>query len=78
MSLRFNGEYDELKRIVDSLKFTGEWSESENPTCVQFRTKDGAILNWFPTTGTINFQGPDPAKSRVASKVRIAPPFPGP
>lgn len=70
MGIHFGGEYDELKRIVASLNLPGEWSEAKD--CVQFRTKDGAVLNWFPTTGTINFQGPDPAKSRVAAKVRIA------
>lgn len=71
MAIHFGGEYDDLKRIVAGLKFAGEWSE---PTkgCVQFRTKDGAIINWFTTTGTINFQGADPTKSRLQAKLTAA------
>ena len=71
MAIHFGGEYDDLKRIVASLKYTGEWSE---PTkgCVQFRARDGAIFNWFTGTGTINFQGPDPAKTKLQTKLTAA------
>jgi predicted nucleotide-binding protein len=62
------GEYDALRRMIADLKYTGEWDE---PTkgCIRFRSKDGAILNWFPKTGTVNFQGPDPQKSKLQSKI---------
>src|SRR5438034_9878164 len=71
MPIHFGGEYDDLKRIVASLKVAGEWSE---PTkgCVQFRARDGAIFNWYLTTGTINFQGPDPAKTKLQGKLTAA------
>ncbi len=71
MAIHFGGEYDELKRLVAGMKCVGEWSE---PTkgCVRFRTRDGAIFNWFTTTGTINFQGPDPAKAKLEAKLTAA------
>lgn len=71
MGIHFGGEYDDLKRIVAGLKYAGEWSE---PTkgCVQFRARDGAIFNWFMTTGTINFQGPDHAKRKLEGKLTAA------
>src|SRR6266550_6585530 len=71
MAIHFGGEYDELKRLVAGMKCVGEWSE---PTkgCVRFRTRDGATFNWFTTTGTINFQGPDPAKSKLEAKLKAA------
>jgi hypothetical protein len=39
---------------------TGQWRELKNGH-KQFRTKGGAILNWWESTGTIQFQGRDPA-----------------
>ncbi len=71
MSIHFHGEYDDLKRIVASLRIAGEWSE---PTtgCAQFRARDGAIFNWYLTTGTINFQGPDAAKTKLQRKLTAA------
>src|SRR5438105_3854532 len=71
MGIHFGGEYDELQRLVAGMKIVGEWSEPSKG-CVRFRTKDGAIFNWFTTTGTINFQGPDPAKAKLEAKLTAA------
>src|SRR5947209_1059580 len=71
MSIHFGGEYDDLKRIVASLQIPGEWSEPANG-CLQFRTRHGAILNWYLTTGTINFQGPEAAKTKLQGRLTAA------
>ena len=68
MGLRFDGEFGDLQRLVRDLKCKGEWKEVQNGA--QFRSKDGAIINWFQTTGTINVQGPEPAKTRMRDRLR--------
>lgn len=54
--MRFNGNLIELKIKLKELIEAGEWKEI-NPNQHQFRTNNGAILNWYPSTGNINFQG---------------------
>ncbi|WP_341962019.1 anti-phage dCTP deaminase [Pseudomonas sp. RC10] len=54
--MRFNGNLIELKIKLKELIEAGEWKET-NPNQHQFRTNNGAILNWYPSTGNINFQG---------------------
>lgn len=56
MATRFSGEIDELKNKLASLGSAGEWVEV-NANQHQFRHKDGGVMNWFPSTGSINFQG---------------------
>jgi hypothetical protein len=36
---------------------SGEWSFHKKSRFYRFQVATGAILNWWPTTGTINFQG---------------------
>jgi hypothetical protein len=57
MALQFRGNYDDLKKCVALTNFSGWWLDLENHQ-KQYRTDDGAILNWW-TTGTIMFQGRD-------------------
>ena len=54
---KFNGSVDELRIIVDSIGSDGNWSKG-NSDEHRFKRKDGAILAWWPSTGTIKFQGP--------------------
>ena len=56
MELKFTGSFDELKERLDSLDGQGEWADL-NVNQKQFRHKSGPIINWYPSTGTINFQG---------------------
>lgn len=43
--------------MVAATKVPGKWHKMANGYR-RFDCKDGAILNWWPSTGTINFQGP--------------------
>jgi len=61
MSLKFRGNYISLKKCVARTKFDGDWRELENHHR-QYRTDDGAVLNWWERTGTITFQGHDKNK----------------
>jgi hypothetical protein len=57
------GDYDALKKIVELIGVRGRWAETENQC--QFRTRSGAVLNYWKTTGTIFFQGTDRAASEL-------------
>lgn len=54
--MRFDGEISELKIRLGSLQQAGEW-RAVNPNQFQFRAKNKGIMNWYPSTGNITFQG---------------------
>jgi hypothetical protein len=54
---RFQGSLDDLQDTVMRCAVLGEWSFHKKSYFYRFRTSTGAILNWWPTTGTISFQG---------------------
>jgi hypothetical protein len=56
---KFLGSLDELQDIVTRCAIPGEWSFHKKNRFYRFQATTGAILNWWPTTGTINFQGRD-------------------
>jgi hypothetical protein len=56
MTIMFLGDLKKLKKCVSKTGISGQWRKIENHQ-VQFRTDDGAILNWWESTGTITFQG---------------------
>ena len=53
---KFLGEFGELETRVTALGYAGQWSQDNGKRV--FRSKDGAILNWWPSTGTLQVQGP--------------------
>lgn len=53
MSLNFSGDYPELKNKL--AKIGGAWDDSTSTK--KTLRRDGAIMNWYETTGTIQFQG---------------------
>jgi hypothetical protein len=56
---RFQGSVDDLQDIVMRCAVSGEWCFHKKSRFYRFQTATGAILNWWPTTGTMNFQGRD-------------------
>lgn len=57
--MNFYGSLEDLQEIVVRCATPGEWSFHRKSRFYRFQAKTGAILNWWPTTGTINFQGQD-------------------
>jgi hypothetical protein len=57
--LKFQGSLDDLQDIAGRCAIPGEWSFHRKSRFYRFQAETGAILNWWPTTGTINFQGRD-------------------
>lgn len=60
MGKKFKGSFEALKIVVDATGASGEWRDQDNHH--QFRANDGAILNWWESSGTIQFQGPPEEK----------------
>lgn len=56
MPERFVGSIEELKRQLDQGGIGGEWTDLEQGKYV-FRSISGAVLNWWPSTGTVQIQG---------------------
>jgi hypothetical protein len=55
--LKFQGSLHELQDIVTRCAIPGKWSFHKKSRFYRFQAVTGAILNWWPKTGTINFQG---------------------
>ncbi len=70
-TIRFTGAYQDLQDRLKSLSGNGEWHDL-NENQKQFRHRNGAILNWYPSTGTINFQGPAESRPPLESAVATA------
>lgn len=68
MALVFSGSISDLKIKLSDIQ--GIWDESNNSRIV-FKS-NGGLLNWFPTTGTIQFQGVNAARERLEWLVKAA------
>ncbi|MGH6890220.1 MAG: hypothetical protein ACREHF_13670 [Rhizomicrobium sp.] len=55
MKMKFVGSYEALQDIVLQTGPDGGWDDLGN--LKQFRAVSGAVLNWWGSTGTIQFQG---------------------
>ena len=66
----FHGEFSELQALVSELGYGGQWSESNGKKV--FRSDDKAILNWWPSNGTLQAQGPEAPKKRLDEAITTA------
>lgn len=67
---RFNGEFDVLQTLVSDLGYKGQWSEDNGK--MVFRSEDKAVLNWWPSRGTLQAQGLAMAKIQLEGAVTKA------
>lgn len=65
MVLKFSGTFADLSSKLVILQ--GQWDESQ-PNKKVFRLNSG-VMNWFESTGSINFQGKDPGKATLEVEV---------
>lgn len=61
MASTFKGTIDQLKELIAAANIHGEWSEGAGKH--SFRSQDGGVLNWWPSKGTLQFQGKPEGKS---------------
>jgi hypothetical protein len=64
---KFRGSLEELQELVATTGTDGEWIEQRRQT--QYRADSGAILNYWESTGTVNFQGPSSAAKEFEAAV---------
>lgn len=67
---KFRGEFGELENLVSKLGYQGKW-EDDNGKKI-FRSEDQAILNWWPSTGSLQAQGPATSRTRLEEAVNHA------
>ena len=53
--MKFKGTREDLIAKIQSLGY--ELETRDTGAAVQVKTTDGAILNWYSSTGTMNYQG---------------------
>ena len=57
MTLKFRHDLAQLKERVKACKVPGTWRHIRKNNLYQFKAETGENLNWWPSTGTIAFQG---------------------
>jgi predicted nucleotide-binding protein len=68
MGKKYRGKLDELKALLEAAAIKGTWKDDDRGKHA-FRTEDGVLLNWWPSTGTLNLQGTVEGKDRVENAV---------
>ena len=61
---KFTGSFKQLNGIVAASGVSGVWQEMP-AGYVRFVCETDGILNWWPSTGTLTFQGPAAAASQL-------------
>jgi hypothetical protein len=56
-------DFDALREVMKFTGIAGRWAETKNHC--QFRAVSRAVLNYWKTTGTITFQGPEIAAAEL-------------
>jgi protein gp37 len=57
------GDFKAVRKIIALTGIKGEWMKTKHN--YQFRAPGGAILNYWKSTGTITFQGPELAEAEL-------------
>ena len=62
--MKHKGSFEDLKTMVKGIGRTIT-SAGLSGNAYQIKTEDGAILNWYESTGTVQFQGKPEAKAKL-------------
>jgi len=66
MAKKYRGTIEELKDLIEKAGIDGDWDD-DGQGKHSFRSKEAGVLNWWPSTGTLNVQGPAEAKASLAA-----------
>ena len=64
--VKHDGTLDDLRTIIDGCGFQVDKVDTQEHS-YQLRTTEGAIVNWYPSTGTISVQGKRSAREQFSS-----------
>lgn len=59
----FSGAFEGLEGLVREIGYVGQWNDITDGK--QFKSRDGAIFNWYSSTGRLLFQGKKEAQENV-------------
>jgi len=63
------GNFKVLRYAVKRTGIQGEWTKDKDENQYQFLAENGAVLNYWKSTGTINFQGSELAADELKAMV---------
>lgn len=69
--MKFKGTIEQLQADFGFAGIDGEWSTDGNGKHI-FRTADGGVMNWWSSSGTVQFQGPKEPKEQLEQAVAKA------
>ena len=68
MANKYEGTIEELQALLKAAGLKGKW-EDYGQGKHSFRSIDGGVLNWWPSKGTVQLQGQEKAKSKLANAI---------
>ena len=72
--MKFHKTLSELMIAVGDCALEGTWSEYSQNGMNTFRAKTGEVLNWWPSKGTLQFQGKNLESFKEALAVALGNP----
>lgn len=69
---KFHGSLEDLKIAVERCGVTGTWTENAKASNHNFRGRTGEVLNWWPSNGTLQFQGSNQEAFRASLEGAIS------
>jgi hypothetical protein len=69
MSAKFYGKYRQLSKIIANSNYLGAWLKEIPASRRTFKFNNGAIMTWWESTGTVQFQGPSEAKEEIQAAI---------
>ena len=67
---KYRGPFEELQKLLATLGHPGEWLGDSTKRV--YRAESGAVLNWWPSTGTLQCQGPPQSRAALEAAVSAA------
>ena len=64
---KFRRSLEELQGILRDAGIKGQWQRDDTASKHMFRSEDGGVVNWWPSTGTLQIQGKASAKLAIES-----------
>ncbi len=71
MANKFHGSIDELKDSVKTANILGKWQD-DGTGKHSFRARNGGIMNFWESNGTLQFQGAQKAKAELEQAISLA------
>lgn len=70
MPKKYRGAIEELKELIERAGIRGDWDE-DGQGKHSFRGTEAGVINWWPSTGTLNVQGPADAKAKLEAALAV-------